>query len=161
MDEQKIRQVAKEVAHQEVQNYNAGARFQLNPIQRHIHNNLDSPYAFQPIVNYIGLIEDDGTADLLPKGWTAELVTNYYVITHNLGLTQGNATGSPNALYSVVVQNQGGSFLMSIVLEFPNFFIVEWANYLNVGHQTSFGFNLTLINNRSTQLPIYTGKLIQ
>lgn len=136
----------------------AGARFGLNAIPRHTHNNVDSPYVFQPILTYVGFIPYTGNVintvlqSLIPKGWTVVYNgTGSYSITHNLNTT----------LYVVVASaQQSTNQIVSPVIEmFQNSFDVNWFDTNPVAQNTSFTFNLTVIGNRSQTLPTYVGTL--
>lgn len=52
MTPEQIRQIVRE----EIQKSSSSSRFGLAPISRHIHNNIDSPFVFQPILTYSGLV---------------------------------------------------------------------------------------------------------
>lgn len=163
MDEQQIRQIVRE----EIRGSDSSGRFGLNSIPRHIHNNIDSPFVFQPIMTFIGLIAADGVPAAIPSGWTVEiatvnLITNTYVITHNLDQQSSSGVttdGSPSALYSVVTQVEAvaNQFYAPQVVEYKNLFTVNWYNSAGSTEQISFNFILTLINNKSVTYPKYVG----
>lgn len=46
----------RQIVRGEIKKNDSGSRFGLSPIPRHIHNNVDSPYVFQPILTYSGLV---------------------------------------------------------------------------------------------------------
>ncbi len=167
MDEQKIRQIAKQVAQEEMRSFNSNSRFGQSPIQRHIHNNIDSPFVFQPILTYIGAINSTGVPSLLPKGWTSTLITaagpSYaYQITHNLASNSGSTTGGFSSFYSVVASSQRIDIPVTVlVAERKDDFFVAFANLAGGSETASFTFILTVVNNRNTQLPVYSGTLIK
>ena len=148
MDEQKIRSIVQ----QELQANRSGARFGLTPIQRHIHNNTDSPFAFQPILTYTGVIIYDGTVGSLPKGWTCvRNAVGAYSITHNLG-SDSNYVVMTQELQSL------NTVLTSVVSPFALQFDVTWWDISTAAAgDTSFMFTVTVANNRSTQIPVYSG----
>ncbi len=155
-DEQKMRQIAKQVAQEEMRAFNSAARFGQSPIQRHVHNNLDSPYALQTVISYIGVIFYDGTFGALPKGWSAiRASTGFYTITHNLGpdsfyVPLANAIQSTNAK------------VVTVISPFANEVDINWFDIgTGAATDTSFVFTITVVNNRSTQPPIYVGSLIE
>ncbi len=154
MDEQQIRALIR----QEIQAGDSSSRFQLHPIQRHIHNNVDSPFVFQPIATYIGIVVWNGVSLLgatLPKGWSVSRQNvGKYTVTHNLGAS---------VIYVVnAAANQSTNELATPVFTYlPDSFSVVWgggaAGDVSFSFtDTSFSFVLTVINNRSTQLPSYT-----
>lgn len=82
------------------------ARFNVQGVPYHIHNSVDAPYAYQPVLTYVGTVETGVAATplppaplLAPKGWTfayqdpASPTAGQYVVIHNLNTT----------FYSVVV----------------------------------------------------------
>lgn len=135
-------------------------RFNVSSTQRHIHNNIDSPYVFQPILTYIGLINEDGSAAVLPNGWSSVRAGGIYTITHNIESKTGLINASFGAPYSIVTQCQGDGILSSFVQEGLQVFTVEWKNPAGVVFDTAFSFILTVVNNKSQQLPTYGGDLI-
>lgn len=142
MDEQLVRQIVQ----QEIQKNNSGSRFGFNQIPRHIHNNIDSPFTFQPTITYIGLIGLTGTIGILPTGWTVEYTpTGDYVVRHNLNTN----------LYSVVASPVGVEAIIQIITDKNT---VEFdANGGGGPTDTPFYFILTNANNKSqTQLTYQT-----
>ncbi len=145
MDEQKIRSIVR----QEIQSSASGGRFGLNPIQRHTHNNVDSPYVFQPTFIYAGYVGSDGSVLLLPNGWTSSFDGSHtYTVTHNIGsiyIVNASPIQSTNHVCSPVIE------------PFSNSFDVSWFDVNGSGTTTGFGFILTVINNKSMSNPIYVG----
>ena len=147
----------RDIVRQELSQANAAARFQINPIQRHIHNNLDSPYVFQPTMTYIGYVGYDGSTILLPKDWTVEKIsTGFFTVTHNLNTLQYAVTASP-----AQSTNETGE---PVIETFDTTVDINWFNYSNgavspIAFDTSFYFILVVSNNRSTQQPIYGGNI--
>lgn len=136
----------------EVQKISQVGRFGVSNTQRHIHNDIDSPYVFQPILTYVGEIGSNGTVGLLPQGWTVTYNgTGSYSITHNLG----------TRLYSVVASaQQSTNSVVSPVLEsFDDGFDANWFTSSGAA-DTSFTFILVNINNKSTKLPSYYGSIV-
>lgn len=141
---------------QGIQQAASANRFTLGGIQRHTHNNVDSPYTFEPILTYVGIINYDGTYSLLPKGWTvvkdpANLGT--YYITHNLG----------TVLYSCVAScfQSTNIFGVPVIEGFANEVDFTWGDVATGAKaDTSFYFILTVINNKSTTLPSYVGSAV-
>lgn len=150
-NDERIRQIVR----QEMQESKSGSRFGLNPIQRHVHNGVDSPYAFQPSITYGGFIESDGAVSLLPKGWLCEQVsTGNYTITHNLN----------SQLYFVVAsaQQSTNAVVTPVIESFQNTTSFGWFVYDSGGPialDTAFNFLLFLIGNKNAQVPSYTGTL--
>lgn len=138
----------------EIAAHATGARFGLNSIPRHTHNNVDSPYTFQPILNYVGIVESNAVVALFPKGWKlTKTATGQYTITHNLGLS---------ALYTIMVtiHDEGNSASAGVQTPITNrnAFVVDTYNSLGAVNN-GFHFLVTVINNRSQTLPIYIGTL--
>lgn len=129
-------------------------RFNVGNTQRHIHNDIDSPYAFQPILNYTGLINNDASVGILPKGWTISHTSNsgIYVITHNLD----------TLVYAVSVTTvfNGSTFEVPTVIMNANSFTVRTFFYPATPSDTGFTFILTNPFNRLTKIPSYYGSLI-
>lgn len=135
----------------------SNSRFDLTSIPRHVHNGIDSPPVFQPVVTYVGNINDNGFPTLLPSGWTSlQTGTGTYKITHNLG---------PSANYSLVIQPYLNGSGMLANFEIPaaandNYFNVYTYGVGALGGvfalDDAFFFLLTVVNNRSVQIPSYT-----
>lgn len=138
---------------QEIQRQNSVGRFQLTPIQRHIHNNIDSPYTFQPILTYVGLVGYDGTAILLPKGWKITkdaAFAGVYTVTHNLGTLLYGCVASASQSTNI--------YAVPVISAFQNEVDFTWGNVAtDLSADTSFFFSLTVINNKSQTLPSYVG----
>ncbi len=152
MNEQQIRQLIQ----QEIQGHASSARFGLNSIPRHIHNNLDSPYVFQPILIYIGSIDGTGGVNLLPNGWTLAGGVGVYTVTHNLGsdalyVVTASASADFGSGFDVVnISNPNGTSVTFQVFN-PSTLSLSVCNFF---------FSLTVINNRSQQLPTYYGNML-
>lgn len=156
MNEQQIKALIQE----ELAKSNQHTKFGLQPIPRHTHNNVDSPYTFQPILTYGGVINTNGTAALLPRGWTVigggvdgtGGSTGVYTITHNIG----------SMAYSVVTTPLDELDVGTIpqILIAKNAFIVTMFAPLGGANNTNFTFILVNPNNKSAFVPQYTGTLI-
>lgn len=145
MDEQKVRQIAK----QEIVAHDSSARFSLNPIQRHTHNGVDSPPILSPIVTYIGIVSP-GFQAFLPKGWSIE--------TSSTGVFTLRTDFSIGTTFSVVATTELAGIIPSIInvvvyaVNEIEFDIVDLAgSFLDA----KFYFNITVINSRSLTLPSY------
>lgn len=148
MNDSQIRQLIQSEIHKTSQSN----RFNVQNQGRHIHNDLDSPYVFQPILTYIGFVGYDGSVILLPTGWSITHVgAGEYTITHNLN-TQ---------LYAVVVtaQQSTNAVVTAIVEERINDFDVSMINHVPALEDSSFTFILTNINNKTSKLPAYGGNI--
>jgi hypothetical protein len=140
------------IVQSEMDGSRAESRFGLNPLQRHIHNNLDSPFVFQPILTYIGVINHVGVPVLLPKGWTMQAsgFAGVYTVVHNLG---------KSAFYAVTANayNSSGTGYDTITV-LPQENSVTFLVFDPATHGASvcdFNFILTVVNNRATQVPTY------
>lgn len=157
MDEQKIRNIAKD----EIRQANSDLRFQQTGIPRHVHNGSDSPFIFNPTITYAGKIGSDGTPILLPKGWTSvQSATGVYLITHNLGV--GSFSGSNNLLatnisYVVTASPASAPSVVTTINQTPNTVTFTWYDVLDgtTETDTTFFFLLTVINNKTTNPPSY------
>jgi hypothetical protein len=148
MNEQAIRALVQ----QEIKAHSSSARFGLNSIPRHIHNNVDSPFVFQPLLTYIGFVNYDGTSLFLPKGWTI----NYdggspgaYAITHNLSTSNYAAIACAQQSTNTVVDVVISQFSSSIEFDWFSAGAVAPAD-------TSFTFIISLLNNSQQTNPLYT-----
>lgn len=128
-------------------------RFSLNPVTRHTHNNVDSPYVFQPIITYVGKISFDGFATVLPKGWTHSGGAGVYTVTHNL---------PPSTIYivSAIPSADSGSGSDSVSYSQGTntskvtFFVFNTTT--GTPSACDFWFSLTVVNNSSPTLPTYS-----
>lgn len=136
---------------QEMHKYSQLNRFNVSNTQRHIHNNIDSPYTFQPILTYIGNISENGSVGLLPTGWSATSdEAGSYTVTHNLG----------TVLYACVASSSdSGAIANPVVSHFANEVDFVWFQELGKT-TTNFNFILTVINNKIQTLPTYYGGLV-
>lgn len=133
-------------------------RFNVGNTQRHIHNDVDAPYAFQPILNYVGQITLDGSStavvSMLPKGWTVAHTASsgIFTVTHNLN----------TLLYSIAVTPlfAGNTFEVANVVQNANSFTVRTFFYPAQLADQAFNFILTNPFNRLTKIPSYYGTLI-
>lgn len=157
INEQQVRSIAQ----QEIQKNEVGSRFQVKPIQQHVHNNIDAPVTFQPILNYAGnvLAGDFGVTNplptLLPRGWsvsyvTAGPLTGAYQVTHNLntlsyGVSPCASSENPATLSAVIT---------NVELN-PNNFLVLFYNTSGSLIDCGFSFVLTQINNKKQTIPTY------
>lgn len=121
-------------------------RFNISSIPRHIHNDIDSPFTFQPVKTYVGSIGADGTIGILPIGWSVTVEsTGSYLITHNLSTAIYSVVASANFSYAVpVLQPLQNSF--EVIMEIN-------GNPTN----TAFSFIMTVINNKATKTTQYGG----
>lgn len=151
MNEQDVRALIQ----QEIHKTSQSGRFNVTNTQRHIHNNIDSPYAFQPILTFVGSIGSDGTIFLLPKGWSASHDdVGQYSIVHNLGTRQ----------YSVVTSALQSTNVVAVPVIQPlldNSFSINWFNTSPTIKDTAFNFLLTNVNNKSQKIPTYYGVLTE
>lgn len=150
MNEEKIRAMIR----QEIQASKSSGRFGLNATQRHVHNNIDSPYAFQPNIIYSGIVRSSGAASFLPKGWSSSFDAGGtdYTITHNLNIASTLYIVTASCLQST---NNGGGV---VVTPFANSMTLTF-----VGGQpgdetlskfaTSFCFTLIIPNNNAASAP--------
>lgn len=84
MDETKIRKIVQDVL--------TNSQYKVGTVQFHTHNGIDSPLiksssssSTTTASSYGGRVNADGTAGLLPSGWTsAKVGTGKYTITHHL-----------------------------------------------------------------------------
>lgn len=155
MNDDRIRQIIR----QEIQARDAHARFQLVPIQRHTHNNVDSPYTFQPVLTFGGYVRSDGNltkatggviaSGVFPVGWTVtKNGTGLYQVNHNLGTQQ----------YAVTAIPVDGAQFGTITSKIDDNFIFQGYNIsagAAVAADTNFSFILTLLANTSQTLPSY------
>lgn len=144
-DEQGIRNIVRE----EIRRATGQSQFGFNSVPFHTHNGVDSSIAYSPVNIYTGLIQEDGTALLLPVGWTVENVsTGVYNITHNLGTD----------LYTMVVAPTLSVTLpIASVVGVANIAGVSWYDTLAPGFaNTTFQFILVQINNGPQAVPLYT-----
>jgi len=73
ISEARIRQIIQE----EIKRNQVASKFNVTSVPQHIHNNVDSPFVFQPILTYIAFIPYDGSLTsgleyILPTGWSIE-----------------------------------------------------------------------------------------
>lgn len=160
MNEEQIKRIVRA----EIQNHASGARFGLNSIPRHTHNGVDSPPAFQPVITYVGLMNQNGTGAFLPSGWVAYItgapLAYTYVVIHNL--SGGGSSSAVATVYSVVACVQSsGLFVTPVVTEYANYFTVEFINSLGQQPDTPYSFFLTATNNKPLTLVTYSGSLIK
>ena len=138
-----------------IQKASAANRFQLTSSQRHTHNDIDSPYVFQPILTYIGLILINGTIaapaagaypGTLPTGWTVNHAgTGDYILTHNLNTT----------FYACVASPLGTTTAVSLAVSTTQVEFAWFDTATQALTDTPFMFILTTINNKKTKLPTY------
>jgi hypothetical protein len=150
MDEQRIRQIVRD----EMGATGTRDTFNTLNIPRHVHNGVDAPTIFQPIMQYIGDIGYDGTVGLLPQGWLCEHVgTGLYRITHNLGTRN----------YSTVVSEILGPavLIIPVVENFKNTIELSLLDPVAFAPaDSSFVFTVTAVTNKSTNSPSYYGTII-
>lgn len=121
-------------------------RFRLNPTNRHIHNGTDAPFAFQPAMNYGGIVQLDGLGLALPTGWSVVYNgTGSYTIVHNLNTTFYVAMVSP--ILSITLP-------IASVTPGDDRFDVTWTNTQDdMASDTSFSFLLVDLTNRNDTPP--------
>lgn len=81
----------------EISKAGSAARFNVQGIPQHVHNNIDAPFAYQPSLSYTGtVLEGDAigpvspTPLLFPNGWTVDFQdtsspsAGAYIVTHSL-----------------------------------------------------------------------------
>ncbi len=90
MNEQQIRQIVQ----QEMRKYNSTARFSQNPLQRHLHNGLDSPQ-----------INNDNVIKNIPVSGS---ITMSQETTYTIGLANTPSTATQVFFNGIVVHNGGG-----------------------------------------------------
>jgi hypothetical protein len=119
-------------------------RFNIQNIPSHIHNGVDSPLVYQPVLTYGGSVTSGGVSQFLPKSWTVKGGGGTYTIIHNLN----------TLLYVVNASAQSGSIATSATLSLNSFVVHTFSS----GGPTAsaFTFTLTNLNNKSTQTPVYT-----
>lgn len=153
MNEQQIRQLVQ----QEIRNYTSGARFGLTTIPRHIHNNTDSPYAFQPILTYAGIINDDGTPILIPAGWTVvHNGTGSYSIFHHLNPSIYADPSPTFASVSVTPITRSSTAIPNAKCDASGIG-VGMRDLAGAGLDNGFYFIFVVANNSSPKVPLYTG----
>lgn len=146
-NEQNMRNIIR----QEIASANNGSRFGVNPTSNHSHTGIDSPYVYQPVLSYIGHINADASAVLLPSSWTVvNSGAGIYTVTHNLN----------TILYSVTANCffAGTRDVLQVSNIGLNSFTVNTFFYNPTTLENSgFTFILTNVNN-SVQAPVkYAG----
>lgn len=140
-NEQQIRQIVQ----QEISSYASRSRFNVQGIPQHIHNGVDAPITFQPVLTYIGLLSADEIG-ILPTGWTAvKNGTGDFTIIHNLD----------TFAYAVVASPTGLTGDVDITTDNNNAELSWFAAGTNTPQDTPFYFILTTIANKKTSLPTY------
>lgn len=145
MDENKIRQIAREEASRTA----ALSRFSINSIPFHTHNGTDSNPISSPTIVYAGNVAYIDTfvgsgQFYLPTGWTVvQTDTGVYTVTHNLGTLLYSCTAS-----AVQSTNQ---IVSHIITPLANEVTFSWfeSNAAFTRLDTSFSFVLVQINNRA------------
>lgn len=148
MNTQQIQQIAQQAAAKTGQ----AARFNLQNVQQHEHGGIGSRPVAQPTLTYAGVINTDGSAALLPKGWlVSSNGAGVYTIVHGLGTMLYSVSTTPlDALASGSIPQ---------VLQAQNEFIVTMFAPIGGANQTNFSFILVNVNNKSNQPPSYVGTL--
>lgn len=137
---------------QEVHKLSQVNRFNIASTQRHIHNDIDSPYTFQPILTYVGNISSTGGILLLPIGWSVTYQgTGDYLVTHNLGTQSYVVTATSENLNALIVPT---------ITAFPNSFEITTIASGVGAVDSTFMFSLVNVNNKSDKLPQYGGSLL-
>lgn len=153
MNEQQIRSIVRS----EIQAAASSSRYQLTSIPRHIHNDIDSPYALQPVLTYVGYVRSDGKlttavpgteSGIFPSGWSVTKTgTGTYKITHNLNTRNFIVVATcVSALAAIEVSLHDAT---SVTLETFSFAPGATATDEN------FNFMLTVVSNKNQKLPSY------
>lgn len=127
-------------------------RFNMSFVPRHIHNNIDSPYALQPILSYGGNITATGSINFLPLSWSiTHPMTGTFVINHNLN----------TLLYVAYVVPQGTEGVGVGIVQALNTLSISLFNVANLDPiDQPFTFMLTNLSNRTVKIPRYHGSLL-
>ena len=155
MDELKIRNLIRE----EIQRSAGQSQFRLNAIPFHTHNGTDSPYVFTSTVQYTGYVPSDADISgasidgflLFPQGWTMEVASDTYTITHNLNTEYYTVVFC--ATSTVAADGVAPQTVCS-----ANSFDVSWQNTAGTKSATDFHFLLTVVNNSGQNIPLYNTK---
>lgn len=86
-----ISQEIQDYVKQQIQASASANRFHLTSIPRHIHNNIDSPFVYQPTQIYTGNITSTG-GGTFPKGWTID--HGVYNVTFTAAFVGGETSGT-------------------------------------------------------------------
>lgn len=121
------------------------------------------------ILTYVGLVGSDGTAILLPRGWSIFKDTGagngIYYITHNLGNVLSDSSASKiSPLYTCVASAAQSTniYAVPVIEGFDNEVDFSWADIATgTKADTSFFFSLTVVNNRNTTVPKYYGTYVK
>lgn len=126
-------------------------RFNVQNQGRHIHNDIDSPLVFQPVLQYVGAVNFDGTPLLLPTGWTSSISGGtIFTITHNLNKSAYSVILTELFYYDISAMGQAGPGL--------NDFEVSWTESDGSTLLSSpFYFTLTDVTNKNQKPVSYYG----
>lgn len=137
---------------QEIQANSSASRFSLNTIPRHIHNGVDSPFTFQPILTYAGSLLRDGGPFILPKGWSCSKIgSGSYTVTHNFGSDVIYAVSAIPGLDAQTIQYYRPPTTPGTI----NFYTLAIGGGGASAVDSSFDFLITVVNNRSQSIPTY------
>lgn len=137
-----------QLVRQEIAKQNAASRYQLTPTSTHIHNGIDTPFVYNAIISYVGIIITSNLAATLPVGWTiANLGTGITEVTHNLGeLDQMVWLATP-------IGAGGSTIPVPIVVPGPNVVDFSWFDVSAAGAgapvDTTFMFVGIQVNNKT------------
>lgn len=148
-DEQNIRRIVQD----ELQRQGNRDTFGVSAVPRHTHNGIDSPFAFDPVAIYGGIIITSDTPATLPKGWTLEhIATGVTHVTHNLN-------DIDQIFWMAAPFGAGGATLpVPIIIPGPNLVEFNWfdANNAAADIDTTFFFIGVQVNNQDTTPAQYT-----
>lgn len=154
MTPEEVRKIALEVMKTQ------GSVYTTARVPQHVHNGVDSPFALQPTVSFVGIIGDGGEPVVLPSGWNSYyLGAATYAIFHHLDATLGKTSpsGAEAVSYAVTFTQLDGYPLATPLLTLgTNGFGVQWLRTTTGNPQgTFFCFTMTLVQNRNTVPPTY------
>jgi len=126
---------------------------------QHVHNNIDAPFIYSPTMVYVGVVRfENGFYRNLPfpQGWGVEKslsVDGRYRITHNLNTVLYTVQITPLSTDPpFAVPTPLASCIFDTT---PTTFEVQFLDIGGVPRDTSFHFNLTVINNNKSGWPSY------
>lgn len=154
-----ISQEIQQFVRQQIQQAASANRFQLSGIPRHIHNNVDSPFVFQPTATYVGKVLSSGDSSVpFPVSFSSiQVATGEYFVKTGFDETfyvplicpSGNAI-SPSIFVSWIVETVTGGTYGS------GFYVTFFDTSTQTNTDTDFYFMVTNISNQSPIPPQYT-----